>query len=97
METLGQRICRLRKDRHLTQDDIAKHFNISVQAVSKWENDYSSPDISILLELSKILDVTVEYLLGGEDKKEVVKIDEDINFSIPVNYSHTYSLHHWHT
>ena len=76
METLGQRICRLRKDRHLTQDDIAKHFNISVQAVSKWENDYSSPDISILLELSKILDVTVEYLLGGEDKKEVVKIDK---------------------
>ena len=76
METLGQRICRLRKDRHLTQDDIAKHFNISVQAVSKWENDYSSPDISILLELSKILDVTVEYLLGGEDEKEVVKIDK---------------------
>ena len=73
METLGQRIFRLRKERHLTQEDIAKHFNISVQAISKWENDYSSPDISILLELSKILDVTVEYLLGGEDKKEVVK------------------------
>ena len=77
METLGQRISRIRKDRKLTQEDIAKKFNISVQAVSKWENDISSPDISILLELSKVLNVTVEYLLGGKEKEEVVKCVEE--------------------
>ena len=75
METLGQRINRLRKDKKLTQEDLAKRFNISVQAVSKWENDNSSPDISILLELSKLLGVSVEYLLGDEEK-EVVKLVE---------------------
>ena len=75
METLGQTINRLRKDKKLTQEDLAKRFNISVQAVSKWENDNSSPDISILLELSKLLGVSVEYLLGDEEK-EVVKLVE---------------------
>ena len=72
METLGQRITRLRKENHLTQEDIATRFNISIQAVSKWENDYSSPDISILLELSKLLNVTVEYLLSGVEKQNIV-------------------------
>ena len=72
METLGQRINRLRKVRNLTQEDIAKKFNISIQAVSKWENDISSPDISILLELSELLKVTVEYLLSGVEPQKVV-------------------------
>ena len=72
METLGQRINRLRKERNLTQEDIAKKFNISIQAVSKWENDMSSPDISVLLELSKLLNVSVEYLLSGVEPQKVV-------------------------
>ena len=75
METLGTRICRLRKEKGLTQEDLAKKFNISVQAVSKWENDNSSPDISVLLELSSLLGVTVEYLLGGEYPQQDVKVE----------------------
>ena len=65
-ETLGQRIARLRKEKKFTQDDLAKKFNVSTQAVSKWENDLSAPDISILKELAKTLGVTIDYLLSNE-------------------------------
>ena len=65
-ETLGQRIARLRKEKKLTQDDLARKFNVSTQAISKWENDLSSPDISILKELANTLGVTIDYLLSNE-------------------------------
>lgn len=65
-ETLGQRIARLRKEKKFTQDDLAKKFNVSTQAVSKWENDLSAPDISILKELANTLGVTIDYLLSNE-------------------------------
>ena len=79
METLGQRISRLRKENGLTQEDIAKKFNISTQAVSKWEKDSTSPDISILRDLSKFLGVTIDYLLSGEEE-QIVKIEKkDMN------------------
>lgn len=65
-ETLGQRIARLRKEKKYTQDDLAKKFNVSTQAVSKWENDLSAPDISILKELANTLGVTIDYLLSNE-------------------------------
>ncbi len=47
-ETFGQRLSRMRKNLGLKQDDIAEKVNISAQAVSKWENDLSAPDISPL-------------------------------------------------
>ena len=79
METLGQRISRLRKENGLTQEDIAKKFNISTQAVSKWEKDSTSPDISILRDLSKFLGVNIDYLLSGEEE-QIVKIEKkDMN------------------
>ena len=65
-ETLGQRIARLRKEKKFTQDDLAKKFNVSTQAISKWENDLSAPDISILKELANTLGVTIDYLLSNE-------------------------------
>lgn len=71
-ETFGQRFLRLRKARGLTQEDIAKKLNISAQAVSKWENDISSPDISLLPELASIFNITVDELLGKETNKTEV-------------------------
>ena len=65
-ETLGQRIARLRKEKKFTQDDLAKKFNVTTQAISKWENDLSAPDISILKELANTLGVTIDYLLSNE-------------------------------
>lgn len=65
-ETFGQRFQRLRKAAGLTQEDVANKVNISAQAVSKWENDISAPDISVLAELADMLGVTTDVLLGKE-------------------------------
>ena len=75
-ETFGQRLARLRKQNGLTQDEIAEKIGISPQAVSKWENDISSPDISIILSLSDILGVSTDELLGKETINPEV-VDED--------------------
>ena len=63
-ETFGQRLARLRKEKGFTQEDIADKINISPQAVSKWENDISSPDIQTLIKLSDIFEVSLDDLLG---------------------------------
>lgn len=76
MDTLGQRIAILRKNKGLTQEDIAKKFNISIQAVSKWEKDSSSPDISIIKDLAEMLGVSTDYLLSGEEIKDTVKLEK---------------------
>ena len=67
-ETFGQKITRLRKAKGLTQEDIAKNITISPQAVSKWENDISTPDIYITKKLADILGVSVDDLID-EDKE----------------------------
>ena len=65
-ETFGQRFSRLRKNLGLKQDDIANKVNVTAQAVSKWENDLSAPDISTLPILADILNVSLDELLGRE-------------------------------
>ena len=75
-ETFGQRLSRLRKEKGLTQEDVANQITISPQAVSKWENDISSPDILVLGNLADILGVSVDELLGRDVKEEKVVEEE---------------------
>ena len=63
-ETLGRRIARLRLEHGMTQERLADLMNVSAQAVSKWENNQSYPDIMLLPELSRVFGVTVDELLG---------------------------------
>ena len=66
--TLGTRIAALRREKEWKQDELAEKLGVSPQAVSKWENDQTCPDISLLPLLAKILGVSVDELLTG--KKE---------------------------
>ena len=82
MESFGTRLANLRREHNLTQNDIADRLNISAQAVSKWENDLTSPDIDTLIKLSDIFDITVDELLGKQKKETVylpVEERKDIN------------------
>lgn len=72
--TLGKRIATLRKEKNLKQEDLAQMLNISPQAISKWENDLTSPDISILPELSKILNISIDELLIGKKQTEEIRV-----------------------
>ena len=71
-QTIGKRIARLRKSRGMTQDQLAERVGVSAQAVSKWENDVSCPDISLLPRLAEIFQVTTDSLLGMPEKAEIV-------------------------
>ena len=81
-ETFGQRLQRLRKERNLTQEEVAEKIGITPQGISKWENNLSSPDINILLNLKDILGVSVEELFGKEKEKTEVLQDYDYKKSI---------------
>lgn len=69
-ETLGKRIVSHRKRLGMTQDRLAELLGVTAQAVSKWENDQSCPDITTLPKLAEIFDSSTDELLGLE-KKEV--------------------------
>lgn len=89
-ETFGQRLQRLRKNANLTQEEVATKLNITAQAVSKWENDVSAPDISVLVELSDILGVSLDELLGKQRETTLVPESQrqDVNnmfFRIRIN------------
>lgn len=63
--SIGERINLLRKEQCLSQGQLADMLSISRQAVSKWENDLTSPDTLNLIKLSDILKTDVEYLATG--------------------------------
>ncbi len=69
-ETLGRRIAAYRRELGMKQEELAEKLGISAQAVSKWENDQTCPDISLLPTLAKIFSVTVDELLSGKQAAE---------------------------
>jgi transcriptional regulator with XRE-family HTH domain len=70
-QTLGKRIAENRKRLGMTQDALAEKLGITAQAVSKWENDQSCPDITMLPRLCDIFGITTDELLGREQAKPV--------------------------
>ena len=69
MESIGKRICALRKAKGMKQEELAQRLDISGQAVSKWENDQTYPDISMLPRLAEIFGTTTDYILTGEQEQ----------------------------
>lgn len=81
--SIGTRIAELRKRRGITQEELAVQMDVSAQAVSKWENDISCPDVQVLPNLADFFGVTVDELLRGERPMETRLVPEgerkDIN------------------
>lgn len=77
-KTLGERIAEKRKAKGLKQEELAESLGLSAQAVSKWENDLSCPDIMTLPPLAEILGCSVDELLTGKGEvREAVLIPEE--------------------
>lgn len=74
-EKIGKFISELRKEKNLTQTQLAEKLNITKNAVSKWERGISLMDISLLKPLSEILDVSISEILNG---KRIEKVDNNI-------------------
>lgn len=72
---IGEKISSLRKEKGLTQKELADRLSVTDKAISKWETGVHFPDIAILENLAEELGITVSELLGFEDatKEEVIK------------------------
>jgi len=75
---LGEKIQNLRKSNNKTQDELAEILGVSRQALSKWENGTSNPDIDKIVLLSNYFSVTTDYLLKNECEEASI-IPEGIN------------------
>lgn len=76
MNSINEKIVFLRKKNGLTQDEVSEKLNVTRQAISKWENGYTKPDIDKLQELAIMFNVGVDYFLNNEKIKEQPKLIE---------------------
>ncbi len=69
-QKIGEFLKHLRKDKGLTQEQLAEEFGVSSRSVSRWENGNTMPDISIVIELADFYDVDIREIICGERKSE---------------------------
>ena len=69
----GDRITQLRKVMGWSQEELGSRVGVSRQAVSRWESDQAMPETETIIELSRIFDVSVGYMLGTEEKNETIQ------------------------
>ena len=72
---IGALLRELRKEKNLSQEQLAEQFNVSSRSVSRWENGNTMPDISLLIELADFYDIEIRELLSGERKRETMNKD----------------------
>lgn len=72
-QKIGQYIKQKRKEKKLTQQQLGDLVGVSFKAVSKWECGNSIPDISILKKVCKVLEISIEELLDGNDKNKLLE------------------------
>lgn len=66
--SIGSLISSRRKEKNMTQNDLALKLNVTDKAVSKWERDICFPDVALLPEIAEILDLNLEDLILGRKK-----------------------------
>ncbi|MBR2599153.1 MAG: helix-turn-helix domain-containing protein [Clostridiales bacterium] len=74
-QKIGEFLKTLRKDKNLTQEELADKMNVSRRTVSRWETGSNLPDLSILVELADLYDVDMREIFNGERKNETMDKD----------------------
>ena len=73
---IGSLLKELRKEKGLTQEQLAEHFLVSARSVSRWENGINMPELSLLVELADFYDVDIREIIDGERKSENMNKEE---------------------
>ena len=81
MNSLGERIAYYRKKNNFTQEQLAEKCSVSAQAVSKWENDLTAPDIQLIPALAGFFGITCDELLGVQRSDVSVVAPELVNLN----------------
>ena len=79
---IGQKIKELRQENNLTQEELAEQLGVSPQAISRWENSTTYPDITLLPIIANMFDVTIDYLLDMDSYKMKEEIDKILEQSM---------------
>lgn len=74
--SFGKRIAALRKEKKISQTELAKQLNTSVSVISRYERDEMTPSIEAAKKLAALLDTTVGYLLGEDEEADLFKDPE---------------------
>ena len=73
---IGGFLRELRKEKELTQEQLAEKFGVSSRSVSRWENGNTMPELGILVELADFYEVDIKEIIDGERKSESMKKEE---------------------
>ena len=73
---IGSFLRELRKEKELTQEQLAEKFGVSSRSVSRWENGNTMPELGILVELADYYEVDIKEIIDGERKSEIMKKEE---------------------
>ena len=84
---IGSFLRELRKEKNLSQEELAERFNVSNRSISRWENGYTMPDISIIIELAGFYDVDILELLNGERKSENMNAELKETLTMVADYT----------
>lgn len=85
MNSIGEKIKEYRQKNHMTQEQLASCLNVTFQTVSKWETGVSSPDLSLIIPITKIFHISADELLGINDVETDKRYDE-----LKQAYAHTF-------
>ena len=77
---IGEFLKELRKERGLTQEQLAEQFDVSRRSVSRWETGSNLPDVDILIEMADYYEVDLRELIDGERKSE--KMNEELKETV---------------
>lgn len=75
MVNFGERLKQLRTDNKMTQGQVASRVGVAVSAISSYESGVRLPSYNVLIKLSRLFHVTIDYLLGTE-KKDLIDISD---------------------
>jgi len=75
--TIGENLLNLRKEKHLSQEEVAEKLGVTRQTISKWETDMSTPDFDKIMPLCELYEITADELLTGEEVTKEPKTEKE--------------------
>lgn len=84
---IGMFLKKLRKEKELTQAQLAENFNVSDRTISRWETGNNMPDLSMLVELADFYDVDIREIINGERKSEIMNNEEKETLLLVADYA----------
>ena len=86
---IGSFLRELRKEKELTQEQLAEKFGVSSRSVSRWENGNTMPELGILVELADFYEIDIKEIIDGERKSEIMKKEEKETLRKIADYAET--------